>query len=68
MSGGKMGERASALPEPQTQEAYTYTDGASTESRGPRGYGAVLTWKGKTEERMLDSGLSATMSTPLPPR
>ena len=38
------------LPEPQTQEAYAYTDGASTGSRGPGGYGAVLTWKGKTEE------------------
>ena len=31
-------------------EAYAYTDGASTGSRGPGGYGAVLTWKGKTEE------------------
>jgi ribonuclease HI len=38
------------LPEPGTQEAYAYTDGASTGSRGPGGYGAVLTWKGKTEE------------------
>jgi ribonuclease HI len=32
------------------QEALTYTDGASTGSRGPGGYGAVMTWKGKTEE------------------
>jgi ribonuclease HI len=31
-------------------EANAYTDGASTGSRGPRGYGAVMTWKGKTEE------------------
>jgi ribonuclease HI len=35
------------LPEP---EAYAYTDGASGGSRGPGGYGAVITWKGKTEE------------------
>ena len=38
------------MPEPGTQEAYAHTDGASTGSRGPGGYGAVLTWKGKTEE------------------
>jgi ribonuclease HI len=38
------------LPEPGTQEAYAYTDGASTGSRGPGGYGAVIFWKGKTEE------------------
>jgi ribonuclease HI len=31
-------------------EAHAYTDGASTGSHGPGGYGAVLTWKGKTEE------------------
>jgi len=35
------------LPEP---EAYAYTDGASTGSRGPGGYGTVVSWKGKTEE------------------
>jgi ribonuclease HI len=35
------------LPNP---EAYAYTDGASSGSRGPGGYGAVMTWKGKTEE------------------
>ena len=29
--------------------ANAYTDGASTGFRGPGGYGAVLTWKGKTE-------------------
>jgi RNase H len=38
------------LPEPGTQEAHAYTDGASVGSRGPGSYGAVLTWKGKTEE------------------
>jgi ribonuclease HI len=38
------------LPEPETQEAYAYTDGASTGSHGPGGYGVVLRWKGKTEE------------------
>ena len=31
-------------------EAHAYTDGASGGSRGPGGYGAVLRWKGKTEE------------------
>ena len=31
-------------------EAHGYTDGASSDSRGPGGYGAVLRWKGKTEE------------------
>jgi ribonuclease HI len=31
-------------------EAYAYTDGASTGSRGPGGYGVVVSWKGKTEE------------------
>jgi ribonuclease HI len=38
------------MPEPRTQEAYAYTDGASTGSRGPGGYGAVIRWEGKTEE------------------
>jgi ribonuclease HI len=33
------------------QEAHVYTDGASTGSRGPGGYGAVIYyWNGKTEE------------------
>ena len=31
-------------------EANVYTDGSSTGSRGPGGYGAVIFWKGKTEE------------------
>jgi ribonuclease HI len=31
-------------------EAHGYTGGASSDSRGPGGYGAVLRWKGKTEE------------------
>ncbi len=35
------------LPKP---EAHAYTDGASSGSRGPGGYGVVLTWKGKTQE------------------
>jgi ribonuclease HI len=35
------------LPEP---EAHVYTDGASSGSRGPGGYGVVLRWKGKTVE------------------
>ena len=38
------------MPEPGTQEAIAYTDGASVGSRGPGGYGAVLMWKGRTEE------------------
>src|ERR671917_2234000 len=38
------------MPELGTQEAYAYTDGASGGSRGPGGYGAVMTWKGKTKE------------------
>jgi ribonuclease HI len=38
------------LPEPGTQEAHAYTDGASTGSRGPGGYGVVISLKGKTEE------------------
>ena len=29
--------------------AYAYTDGASGGSRGPGGYGAVISWKGMTE-------------------
>jgi ribonuclease HI len=36
---------------PEEPEAHAYTDGASTGSRGPGDYGAVLTWKGKTEEK-----------------
>ncbi len=35
---------------PKEPEAHAYTDGASTGSRGPGGYGAVLTWRGKTQE------------------
>ena len=31
-------------------EAHAYTDGASSGSRAPGGYGAVLRWKGKTQE------------------
>ena len=39
-----------SLPEPATQQAYAYIDGASTGSRGPGGYGVVIYWEGKTEE------------------
>jgi len=38
------------FPEPVTQEAYAYTDGTSSGSRGPGGYGVVVTWRGKTQE------------------
>lgn len=31
-------------------EACAYTDGASGGSRGPGGYAAIVTWKGKTKE------------------
>ena len=31
-------------------EAHAYTDGSSTGSRGPGGYGALVYWNGKTEE------------------
>jgi ribonuclease HI len=44
---GRWTESLTPLPE---LEADIYTDGASTGSRGLGGYGAVLTWKGKTEE------------------
>ena len=37
------------VPLPKS-EAYAYTDGASSGSRGPGGYGVVLTWKGKIKE------------------
>jgi ribonuclease HI len=40
-------EKLTPLPE---LEAHVYTDGASTASRGPGGYGAVIYWEGKTEE------------------
>jgi len=33
-----------------SREAHVYTDGASTGSRGPGGYGAVILCNGKTEE------------------
>ena len=38
------------MPEPGAEEVHVYTDGASTGSRGPGGYGAVIRWEGKTEE------------------
>lgn len=50
MSGERHTGRLAPLAEPEAKEAYAYTDGASTGSRGPGGYGAVISWKGKTEE------------------
>lgn len=41
------GREEIAAPGP---EAHAYTDGASVGYRGPGGYGAVVTWAGKTEE------------------
>src|ERR687885_1982756 len=44
-------EKLNGRPVPLSKlEAYAYTDGASGGSRGPGGYGVVLTWKDKTEE------------------
>ena len=37
------------MPLPEL-EAHAYTDGASSGSRGPGGYGAVLMWNGRIEE------------------
>ena len=45
-SGSPTGRPVSS-PEP---EAHAYTDGASIGSRGPGGYGVVVSWDGKTEE------------------
>ena len=47
MSGEVISGRSASLPE---SEVYAYSDGASTGSRGPGGYGVVISWKGKTEE------------------
>src|SRR5918912_604538 len=47
MSRKEISGRSASLPE---SEVYAYTDGASTGSRGPGGYGAVIYWEGKTEE------------------
>src|SRR5215216_5459714 len=47
MSGEEISGRSASLPE---SEVHAYTDGASTGSRGPGGYGAVIYWEGKTEE------------------
>ncbi len=45
------GLKGGPSPLPKAPEAHAYTDGASTGSRGgPGGYGAVLTWRGKTQE------------------
>ena len=42
--------RTRCLAEIGMRGANAYTDGASTGTRGPGGFGAVLTWKGKTGE------------------
>ena len=48
MSGMETSGELEPLPE---QEAHVYTDGASTGSRGPGGYGAVIIYRnGKTRE------------------
>jgi ribonuclease HI len=47
MSPEEISGRSASLPE---SEVHTYTDGASTGSRGPGGYGVVICWEGKTEE------------------
>src|ERR687884_948585 len=47
MSPEEISGRSASLPE---SEVHAYTDGASTGSRGPGGYGAVICWEGKTEE------------------
>jgi ribonuclease HI len=41
MSGGQSGEGAAPSPE---REVHVYTDGSSTGSRGPGGYGAVISF------------------------
>ena len=47
MNERKTGGGSTSLPE---QEAHVYTDGASTGSRGPGGYGAVIFSSGETQE------------------
>lgn len=48
MSRREISRRLTPLSE---QEAHVYTDGASTGSRGPGGYGAVIiSWNGKKQE------------------
>ena len=43
-----MGEAGRSGAPTLAPEAYAYTDGASRGSRGPGGYGVVLTWNGET--------------------
>ena len=45
-----MGEAGRSGAPTLAPEAYAYTDGASRGSRGPGGYGVVLTWNGETRE------------------
>ena len=50
MSEGAGGSQIGNLVPAPPSEAYAYTDGASTGSRGPGGYGVVVSWDGKIEE------------------
>ena len=50
MSEGTGGSRIGKLVPAPLSEAYAYTDGASTGSRGPGGYGVIVSWGGKIEE------------------
>ncbi|CAN5645416.1 ribonuclease HI [soil metagenome] len=51
MSEEEIDRRPEARPVFSSEpEAHAYTDGASTGSRGPGGFGVVVTWNGKTEE------------------
>ena len=45
-----MSEGTGGAAPPPEPEAHAYTDGASRGSRGPGGYGTVVTWEGKTVE------------------
>jgi ribonuclease HI len=44
------GGKSERLGSPPEREAHIYTDGSSTGSRGPGGYGAVIFWNDRTEE------------------
>ena len=48
-TGGSQTGRPAEISTPEP-EAYAYTDGASTGSRGSGGYGVVVSWDGKVEE------------------
>src|SRR3954470_4776232 len=44
------GQTGGPVPLAKEPEAYAYIDGGSNGSRGLGGYGAVLMWRGKTQE------------------